>query len=120
MAVQTFRLPDPGEGLVEADIVTWRVSIGDKININDILLEVETSKSVVELPSPFAGTVTGLLVNEGDTVEVGTPIITIDDVTVDADAGDGPDSAAGEAPADESRVPNLVGYGARTTQAKRR
>src|SRR5215203_1133495 len=59
MAVQTFRLPDPGEGLVEADIVTWRVAIGDKININDILLEVETSKSVVELPSPFAGTVMG-------------------------------------------------------------
>jgi 2-oxoisovalerate dehydrogenase E2 component (dihydrolipoyl transacylase) len=121
MAVQTFRLPDPGEGLVEADIVTWRVAIGDKININDILLEVETSKSVVELPSPFAGTVTGLLVNEGDTVEVGTPIITIDDeVTVRSDAGDGPDSSAGEAPAGESRVPNLVGYGARTTQAKRR
>ena len=92
MAVQTFRLPDPGEGLVEAEIVTWRVAIGDKININDILLEVETSKSIVELPSPFAGTVTGLLVNEGDTVEVGTPIITIDDVTVDSDAGDGPDS----------------------------
>jgi 2-oxoisovalerate dehydrogenase E2 component (dihydrolipoyl transacylase) len=121
MAVQTFRLPDPGEGLVEADIVTWRVAIGDKININDILLEVETSKSVVELPSPFAGTVTGLLVNEGDTVEVGTPIITIDDdVTAKGGAGDGPDSVAGDAPADESRVPNLVGYGARTTQAKRR
>lgn len=121
MAVQTFSLPDPGEGLVEADIVTWRVAIGDKININDILLEVETSKSVVELPSPFAGTVTGLLVNEGDTVEVGTPIITIDDdVPVNDDAGDGADSAAGEAPADESRVPNLVGYGPRTAQAKRR
>jgi 2-oxoisovalerate dehydrogenase E2 component (dihydrolipoyl transacylase) len=121
VAVQTFRLPDPGEGLVEADIVTWRVAIGDKININDILLEVETSKSVVELPSPFAGTVTGLLVNEGDTVEVGTPIITIDDdVTVNGDSGGGPATAAGEAPADESRVPNLVGYGARTTQAKRR
>jgi 2-oxoisovalerate dehydrogenase E2 component (dihydrolipoyl transacylase) len=121
MAVQTFRLPDPGEGLVEADIVTWRVAIGDKININDILLEVETSKSVVELPSPFAGTVTGLLVNEGDTVEVGTPIVTIDDaVTVNVNAGESPDSAAEEAPAGVSRVPNLVGYGARTTQAKRR
>ena len=120
MAEQTFRLPDPGEGLVEADIVTWRVAIGDKININDILLEVETSKSVVELPSPFAGTVTGLLVNEGDTVEVGTPIITIDDdLTVKGDAGDGADVVTG-APADESRVPNLVGYGPRTAQAKRR
>jgi 2-oxoisovalerate dehydrogenase E2 component (dihydrolipoyl transacylase) len=126
MAVQTFRLPDPGEGLVEADIVTWRVAVGDKININDILLEVETSKSVVELPSPFAGTVTALLVNEGETVEVGAPIITInDDVAVNCAAGEGPagdgaDIAAGEAPVEPPRVPNLVGYGARTTQAKRR
>ena len=79
MALQTFRLPDPGEGLVEADIITWRVAVGDEIKINDILLEVETSKSLVELPSPYAGTVTELLVNEGDTVDVGTPIISIDD-----------------------------------------
>src|SRR5215204_2931355 len=79
MAANIFRLPDPGEGLVEADIVSWRVEVGDEVKINDILLEVETSKSVVELPTPFAGTVTALLVNEGDTVDVGTPIITIDD-----------------------------------------
>ncbi|HEX5383588.1 MAG TPA: biotin/lipoyl-containing protein, partial [Propionibacteriaceae bacterium] len=79
MALQTFRLPDPGEGLVEADIVTWRVGVGDEIKINDILVEVETSKSLVELPSPYAGTVIELLVNEGDTVDVGTPIISIDD-----------------------------------------
>ena len=65
MALQTFRLPDPGEGLVEADIVTWRVAVGDQIKINDILLEVETSKSLVELPSPYAGTVTELLVERG-------------------------------------------------------
>ena len=57
MGLQTFRLPDPGEGLVEADIVTWRVAVGDQIKINDILVEVETSKSLVELPSPYAGTV---------------------------------------------------------------
>ena len=79
MALQTFRLPDPGEGLVEADIVTWRVAVGDEVKINDILVEVETSKSLVELPTPYAGTVTELLVNEGDTVDVGTPIISIDD-----------------------------------------
>ena len=79
MALQTFRLPDPGEGLVEADIITWRVAVGDEVKINDILVEVETSKSLVELPSPYAGTVTELLVNEGDTVDVGTPIISIDD-----------------------------------------
>ncbi len=79
MAIKEFRLPDPGEGLVEADIVTWRVAVGDEIKINDILVEIETSKSLVELPSPFQGTVTGLLVSEGDTVDVGVPIIAIDD-----------------------------------------
>ncbi len=119
MAVQTFRLPDPGEGLVEADIVSWRVAVGDKININDILIEVETSKSVVELPTPYAGTVTALLVNEGDTVDVGTPIVTIDDGLGANGETDGGDAAAAGS-AEESRVPNLVGYGVRTSQAKRR
>ena len=90
MAVNTFRLPDPGEGLVEAEIVSWRVAVGDEVKINDILLEVETSKSVVELPTPFAGTVTALLVNEGDTVDVGTPIVSIDDgIAAGSAAGDG-------------------------------
>ena len=55
MAIKEFRLPDPGEGLVEADIVTWRVAVGDQVKVNDIVVEVETSKSLVELPSPFAG-----------------------------------------------------------------
>jgi 2-oxoisovalerate dehydrogenase E2 component (dihydrolipoyl transacylase) len=114
MALHTFRLPDPGEGLVEADIVTWRVAVGDQVKINDILVEVETSKSLVELPTPYAGTVTELLVSEGDTVDVGTPIISIDDGLDVAPAaepnGDGR----------EAQVPNLVGYGPRTGTAKRR
>ena len=114
MAVQTFRLPDPGEGLVEADIITWRVAVGDEIKINDILLEVETSKSLVELPSPYAGTVTELLVGEGDTVAVGTPIVRIDD-GLDA-AQPGGSTGDGQ----EAQVPNLVGYGPRTATAKRR
>ncbi|HET8916042.1 MAG TPA: biotin/lipoyl-containing protein, partial [Propionibacteriaceae bacterium] len=113
MALQTFRLPDPGEGLVEADIVTWRVAVGDEVKINDILVEVETSKSLVELPTPYAGTVTELLVNEGDTVDVGTPIISIDDGVNEAQ----PAETDG---GDEAKVPNLVGYGPRTTTAKRR
>ena len=79
MAIREFRLPDPGEGLVEADIVTWRVAVGDEVKINDIVVEVETSKSLVELPTPYAGTVSALLVAEGETVEVGSPIIAIDD-----------------------------------------
>jgi 2-oxoisovalerate dehydrogenase E2 component (dihydrolipoyl transacylase) len=112
MALQTFRLPDPGEGLVEADIVTWRVAVGDEVKINDILVEVETSKSLVELPTPYAGTVTELLVNEGDTVDVGTPIISIDDGVNEAQPA--------ETNGGDTQVPNLVGYGPRTTSAKRR
>jgi 2-oxoisovalerate dehydrogenase E2 component (dihydrolipoyl transacylase) len=114
MALQTFRLPDPGEGLVEADIVTWRVAVGDQVKINDILVEVETSKSLVELPSPYAGTVTELLVNEGDTVDVGTPIISIEG---GRNGVQPPETSEG---AQETQVPNLVGYGPRTGTARRR
>src|ERR1700710_1750853 len=70
-----YKLPDVGEGLTEADIVSWRVKEGDVIEINDIVVEIETAKSLVELPSPYAGTVAALLVAEGETVAVGTPII---------------------------------------------
>ena len=77
--VNTFALPDVGEGLTEAEIVTWRVTVGDTVSVNDVLVEIETAKSVVELPSPFAGVVTELLVEEGTTVPVGTPLITIGD-----------------------------------------
>lgn len=84
MPVAEFPLPDVGEGLTEAEIVQWRVAIGDDIAVDQVLVEIETAKSLVELPSPFAGTVTGLLVSEGDTVEVGRPIIRVES------AGPGP------------------------------
>ena len=74
-----YLLPDVGEGLTEAEIVSWRVKEGDVVEINDIVVEIETAKSLVELPSPYAGTVTALLVPEGETVPVGTPIISIGD-----------------------------------------
>ena len=74
-----YKLPDVGEGLTEAEIVTWKVKVGDEIKINDIVVEIETAKSLVELPSPYAGTVSALLVPEGETVPVGTPIIRIED-----------------------------------------
>jgi len=74
-----FKLPDVGEGLTEAEIVAWKVKVGDVIAINDIVVEIETAKSLVELPSPYAGTVTALMVAEGETVPVGTPIIAIGD-----------------------------------------
>jgi pyruvate dehydrogenase E2 component (dihydrolipoamide acetyltransferase) len=72
-----YLLPDVGEGLTEAEIVTWKVKVGDTIAINDIVVEIETAKSLVELPSPYAGVVGALLVPEGETVPVGTPIIRI-------------------------------------------
>ncbi len=74
-----FNLPDPGEGLTEAEITQWLVSEGDEVRINDILVEIETAKSLVELPSPVSGKVHRLLVEVGQTIEIGTPIIEIDD-----------------------------------------
>ena len=74
-----FKLPDVGEGLTEAEIVSWKVKVGDVIAINDIIVEIETAKSLVELPSPYAGTVLALMVAEGEMIEVGTPIISVGD-----------------------------------------
>ncbi len=72
-----FKLPDVGEGLTEAEIVTWHVKVGDEVAVNDPIVDIETAKSIVELPSPFAGVVGALLVAEGETVRVGTPIVVI-------------------------------------------
>jgi pyruvate dehydrogenase E2 component (dihydrolipoamide acetyltransferase) len=58
-----FLLPDVGEGLTEAEIVAWKVKVGDTIEINDVIVEIETAKSLVELPSPYEGTVLALLVS---------------------------------------------------------
>src|SRR6266567_4332166 len=82
--LKQFKLPDVGEGLTEADIVKWLVQPGDAISINQIIVEIETAKAVVELPSPYDGVVQDLLVPEGQTADVGTPIIS---VQVGADAG---------------------------------
>jgi 2-oxoisovalerate dehydrogenase E2 component (dihydrolipoyl transacylase) len=126
--LRPFRLPDVGEGLTEGEILQWLVSVGDTITVNQPLCEVETAKAAVELPSPYAGTVTELLVEVGTTVDVGAPIITID--TDDAVAAGpaaaepGADSApaagliGGAAP--DGRTAVLVGYGPRATEATRR
>ena len=92
--VKQFRLPDVGEGLTEADIVTWRVAPGDRVEVNQVIVEIETAKSLVELPSPYEGVVSGLLVDEGQTVDVGTPIIEVD-VAADAGTGSTPAGQAG-------------------------
>lgn len=96
-----FKLPDVGEGLTEAEIVSWKVKEGDTVEINEVLVEIETAKSLVELPSPFAGTVLKLLVPEGEMVPVGTPIISIGDASqaggeAGAGAGDAGDKTPGE------------------------
>ncbi len=82
-----FLMPDAGEGLTEAEVVSWKVAPGDSVELNQVIVEIETAKSLVELPSPYEGTVSAILVEEGTTVDVGTPIISIDAVTDEADAG---------------------------------
>ncbi|TFC92719.1 2-oxo acid dehydrogenase subunit E2 [Cryobacterium sinapicolor] len=99
MSVSKFTLPDVGEGLTEAEIVEWRVAPGDTVSINQVLVEIETAKSLVELPSPYVGVVGEILVTPGTTVDVGTVIITIVAETVTAPAGsnEAPANGAGGA-----------------------
>lgn len=102
MSEMSFPLPDVGEGLTEAEIVSWNVAPGDQVALNQVICEIETAKSVVELPSPFVGTVTELLAAPGETVPVGTSIMR---VTTDA-AGAAP--AGSSAPAPAEPAPELV------------
>jgi pyruvate dehydrogenase E2 component (dihydrolipoamide acetyltransferase) len=116
--LRQFKLPDVGEGLTEGEILSWLVAVGDTVTVNQPLCEVETAKAAVELPSPFAGTVTELLFEPGTTVDVGAPIITIDTGggAVAEPTGSG---LIGEQNAN-GRTSVLVGYGPRNTDAKRR
>ncbi|MET8305537.1 dihydrolipoamide acetyltransferase family protein [Micromonospora sp. NPDC005173] len=147
--IKEFNLPDLGEGLTEGEILSWLVKVGDTIELNQPIVEVETAKAAVEIPAKWAGQVHAIFHPEGTTVEVGTPIIAID-----TDPGAGPlaepsttatpggslptPSAASLAavevapaegmvepgliggPAPGGRTAVLVGYGPRTTSAKRR
>ncbi len=106
--VHEFRLPDLGEGLTESEIVRWHVAEGDTVELNQVIADVETAKAVVELPSPYAGTVVRLHEAAGSVVDVGAPIVSF--AVVHDDAG-----ATAQATAEEpaaKREPNLVGYGA--------
>ncbi|RSN37899.1 branched-chain alpha-keto acid dehydrogenase subunit E2 [Amycolatopsis sp. WAC 01416] len=115
-----FPLADTAEGLTEADIIAWQVKPGDTVTVNQIVVEVETAKAAVELPIPWAGVVTELLVEPGQTVEVGAPILTID-VDPDGKAAPAPAAAApvAEEPAEEEMKP-LVGYGSKAVVTQRR
>lgn len=106
--LKVFNLPDLGEGLTESELLDWKVSVGDSVTVNQVLAEVETAKAVVELSSPFEGTITELHGEPGAVVAVGAPI-----VSFDLPGGPEPDEPDGVTPArSEGRVPTLVGYGA--------
>lgn len=113
--ITDFRLPDLGEGLPEAEIVQWHVAQGDQVTLNQTIAEVETAKAIVELPSPFAGTVAALRHDAGDVVAVGEVLISFDVASAEAPA---PEEDDVPAPA-ETREPNLVGYGAEPRAAGR-
>ncbi len=103
--LRLFKLPDVGEGLTEADIVKWHVQPGDPVRVNQIIVEIETAKAVVELPCPFDGVVGELLTAEGTTADVGTPIISVFTGADAAQAAAGPadgGSPPGEAAAGET------------------
>ncbi|MGF3055178.1 dihydrolipoamide acetyltransferase family protein [Microbacterium sp. YY-01] len=113
-----FLLPDLGEGLTEAEIVQWMVKPGDTVALNQTLAEVETAKAVVELPSPYEGSVHALHAEPGQTVDVGAPLIEF--IVPDAAADSPSDTTSdGQADGEEQAQPNLVGYGAAPTSGKR-
>jgi len=144
--LKQFKLPDVGEGLTEAEIVKWHVTVGDSVEVNQTIVDIETAKAIVELPCPFEGVVASLDVAEGVTVDVGTPIITVEvaggvpsggglaaaDVSREdlvpspaADPGThispsvGPE-APGVTEGEPKRQPVLVGYGVKPGATKRR
>jgi 2-oxoisovalerate dehydrogenase E2 component (dihydrolipoyl transacylase) len=127
VATKQFPLPDVGEGLTEAEILTWHVSPGDTVAVNQIIVEIETAKAAVELPCPYSGVVTELLAEPGTTVQVGTPILTIDldpaqpgaETPSATPAGGQAPSGSGAQRSDE-QVPNLVGYGPKSGAPTRR
>ncbi|MCC9197241.1 dihydrolipoamide acetyltransferase family protein [Arthrobacter sp. zg-Y820] len=126
MTERTFHLPDVGEGLTEADIVEWKVKAGDTVAVNDVIVEIETAKSLVELPSPYAGTVSALLVQEGQTVDVGSPIISVTAGSPADDGGQQPGAPMTPAPVpaaahdDEQPSASLTGTGPKADAVKRR
>jgi 2-oxoisovalerate dehydrogenase E2 component (dihydrolipoyl transacylase) len=126
--LKEFKLPDVGEGLTEADIVAWHVKPGDQVEVNQIIVEIETAKAVVELPSPWDGTVARLLVDEGQTVDVGVPIIAVEVAGAGAPVVPAPpdqpqpgQSQPGQPQPDKpQRQAVLVGYGVKEASTTRR
>nr|WP_297428322.1 dihydrolipoamide acetyltransferase family protein [uncultured Actinotalea sp.] len=101
MAVEEFAMPDLGEGLTEADLVSWLVAEGDPVELNQTIAEVETAKALVQVPSPFAGTVARLHVPEGETVPVGTTILSVRTSVDDEQPADGEPAEQGGTAAEQ-------------------
>jgi pyruvate dehydrogenase E2 component (dihydrolipoamide acetyltransferase) len=135
MSLAVFNLPDVGEGLTEAEIVSWKVAAGDQVSVNQVICEIETAKSIVELPCPFAGTIEKLFAKEGDTVLVGTPIISVQaegnilvagpatsaiPILTESDTMHESVADVASSMASDETKPNLVGYGSAGHGATRR
>ncbi|MGB9035975.1 MAG: biotin/lipoyl-containing protein, partial [Paeniglutamicibacter sp.] len=122
--MSTFNLPDVGEGLTEAEIVSWKVKPGDTVAVNQVFVEIETAKSLVELPSPYAGVVKELHGAEGETLAVGAALFTVEE------AGSRPaplanvpqvaDIAESDTPVASEEPGPLVGSGPKADAVKRR
>jgi pyruvate dehydrogenase E2 component (dihydrolipoamide acetyltransferase) len=127
VAEREFKLPDLGEGLTDGEVVRWLVAEGDTIVLNQPIVEVETAKAVVEIPSPYAGTVVKLHATEGDSLDVGAPLLSVDTAgqATPAAAEATATPAAAEAPAeapepDAAAQATLVGPGEREQVRRRR
>jgi pyruvate dehydrogenase E2 component (dihydrolipoamide acetyltransferase) len=135
MSLAVFNLPDVGEGLTEAEIVSWKVAAGDQVTVNQVICEIETAKSIVELPCPFAGTIEKLFAKEGDTVLVGNPIISVQaegnilvagpatssiPIVAESDTMHEAVADVASSVASDETKPNLVGYGSAGHGATRR
>ncbi len=131
MTVREFLLPDLGEGLEDAEVQTWRVGEGDRVELNQTLVEVNTAKAVVEIPAPWEGVVERLHAAEGDMVRVGEPLVSIQvdeeqSPTAPREAGQAAQEV-GEAAADAARGEEarpkrravLVGYGVEEEEVER-
>ncbi len=118
MSLQVFRLPDLGEGLTEADLVRWLVAVGDTVAVDEPIAEVETAKSIVEVPSPFEGVVVGLHGSEGETLTVGEPFLSVDLPSSEGPAVVGDAAEATAASTGSGNV--LIGYGTTDTGARGR
>lgn len=123
-SARDFILPDLGEGLTEAELISWLVNVGDEVHVDQMVVEVESAKSVVELPCPFAGRIEALHANAGDTVSAGQALLSVAEAgtgsSADMDSSAGPVSskASVSGAATDNGGANLIGYGTSEPKAR--